>query len=251
MRILLTTLLLSACGLSGVEPEVADADPAVVGDTLEAARPEPLVDLLDDPGALVGGDAGCPRVEVLAAEAGVVHERWHGGCRADDGTTVRGRLERYDADGTAWLASEGFTVRRDGVLVLAMSGSIELHEQGELALLDAATTWCGGEGPSCADGPVPVDLAFTIFPLSGYPAAFDGTVTGAVGAASGVATVEGAWSVDRAACASEHASGTFAVRSEQRHALVMDGASVCDACMAWTVDGQPAPRWCDGAAETP
>jgi len=247
MRLPPTLLLLSACGLSGDEPVLSDVDPVVVGDTLETARPEPLMDLIDDPGAMVGGDAGCPRVEILSVEPGVVHEQWHGGCRTQDGTTVRGRLERYDAEGTAWLASEGFTVRRDGVLVFAMSGSVELREQGELALVDAATTWCGGDGPACADGPVPVDLAFTIFPLSGYPAAYDGTVTGAVGVAAGVATVEGAWSVDRATCATEHASGTFAIRSDQRHALVMDGASVCDSCAAWTVDGQPAPRWCLGA----
>ena len=159
---------------------------------------------------------------------------------------MQGRLERYAGGGAAWIASEGFTVRRDGGLVFALSGAVELQEQGELALLDAAATWCGAAGPACADGPVPVDLAFTIFPLSGYPGAYDGTVTGAVGASSGVATVEGAWSVDQSACPVEPASGTFALRAEQRHALVMDGATACDACAAWTVDGMAAPAWCTG-----
>lgn len=247
MRPLLALLLLPACGVPDlVEPSVEDADPAVLAETLDAARPEPLVELLDDPRALVGDDARCPLVEVLSTEPGVVHERWHGGCRTADGASIQGRLERFDGGGAAWIASEGFTVRRDGGLVFALSGAVELQEQGELALLDAATTWCGGAGPACADGPVPLDLAFTIFPLSGYPSAYDGTVTGAVGATAGVATVEGAWSVDLSACPVEPASGTFALRAEQRHGLVMDGATACDACAGWTVDGQPAPAWCSG-----
>lgn len=248
MRLLSALLMLPACGSpEPVGNAAVDADPAVLGETLEAARPEPLVQLLDDPRAAVGEDPSCPLVENLATEPGVVHERLHGGCRTVDGATVQGRLERFDSAGAAWIVSEGFTVRRDGGLVFALSGSVELQEQGDLVLLDAATSWCGSGGPACADGPVPVDLAFTIFPLSGYPSAYDGTVTGAVGASQGVATVEGAWSVDLAACPVEPANGIFALRADKRHAVVMDGATACDACAAWTVDGQVAPDWCSGA----
>ncbi|MEC7949332.1 MAG: hypothetical protein VX265_17320 [Myxococcota bacterium] len=240
-------LLLLACGSPDPVPGPAEEmAPAVLTETLDAARPEPLIDLLDDPRAAVGDDAACPLVEVLPSAPGVVHERWHGGCRTVAGSTIQGRLERYAGPSAAWVASEGFTVRHDGGLVFALSGSIELQEQGDLVLLDAATTWCGGAGMTCMDGPVPVDLAFTIFPLSGYPAAYDGTVTGAVGASEGVATVEGAWSVDLAACPIEPANGTFSVRAVERHALVMDGATACDACAAWTVGGRSAPAWCSG-----
>lgn len=245
MRPPLSLLLLPACGTPDLVGEaVQETDPGVLVEALDAARPEPLVELLDDPRAATGDDPRCPMVESLSAEPGVVHERWHGGCLTADGASVQGRLERFDGPGAAWIASEGFTVRRAGRLVFALSGAVELQEQGELVLVDASTTWCGGGGPLCADGPVPVDLAFTIFPLSGYPQAYDGTVTGAVGASQGVATIEGAWSVDLAACPIEPASGIFAVRADGRHALVMDGATACDACAAWTVDGRSAPDWC-------
>ena len=42
-------------------------------------------------------------------------------------------------------------------------------------------------------------------------------------------------------------NGIFALRADKRHAVVMDGATACDACAAWTVDGHVAPDWCSGA----
>ena len=70
-------------------------------------------------------------------------------------------------------------------LLFALDGSVELEEQGELVLIDAAASWCGGPGPACAAGLTTIDLSFTLYlaadaeaeggPLDRYEA----TVTGA------------------------------------------------------------------------
>jgi len=297
MRAATALILLAACGEVPTDDTLAVArDADLVDIALDAARPEALLELVDNARAVLPGDHACPFIETVAAsedgaavdgadrteappildedgaEDGVegprasdtVHEIWHGGCITDDGLFIDGDLELLQGPTSSWIASEGFSARRNGVVEFDFSGAIEVAEQGALLLVDAAASWCGATGPDCAQGQSQVDLAFTIFPLDGYPGAYDGTVSGAVGgdglrshglgsdnlradglpADSGVITIEGAWTVDQSACALEPTAGTFALRSSARHSVVMDGATACDGCAAWAIQGLEAPAWC-------
>jgi len=240
-------VLLAACG----EPPLPAAAPdeALVALALDAARPEPFVEVVEDPRQFVPMDSDCPLVTEVALDPAsdlpaTHHQTWLGGCVLADGTTIDGSLELFDGPDGAWLAGEGFAVRHDGLTDFQLDGAIELQAQADLLLVDAAATWCGGPGPSCADGATTVDLSYTLFPFADYPSSYDVTANGAVGSGDTVLLVEGTWSIDDTTCADEPASGIFSLWSGERHAIVLDGATNCDGCATWMVQGIEAPPYC-------
>ena len=229
-------------GCADVPPVTAvPPDAGVVTDALIGAQPEPLVDLVEDTAAFLPLDAGCPTVELDGDR-----ERFSGGCALADGTEVLGSLTRYDDGDAAWLAGDGFALRQDGETTLFFDGAVELQREGDLLYVEAATTMCGAGSLDCADGVVRLDLSFTLFPVGNYPASYDATVSGVVSVAGEAPiAVEGAWSIDGAACENEPASGIFALRRGEAHALELDGADACDGCAAWAVQGVSAGSFCD------
>lgn len=269
--VLLAPVLLIACGVVADEPVEAEPDDAVVSGALPGLSPEPLVDLAEDPRALLGLDPQCgapsghlavdpsvdPSVEgapapdassvnldLLADPDLPITEVWSSACAFQVGVELEGTLTWTHGPDGAVLVGDRVVIRRDGVVEFALDGAIELLEQGDLLLLDAAASWCGPGGPACDADALTVDLSFSLFPAQGYPAAYDVTVSGAVGTADALVSVDGVWSVDDAACSDEPANGVVALRSGERHALELDGAERCDGCAGWSVQGLRAPAWC-------
>ena len=97
------------------------------------------------------------------------------------------------------IAGDGFALYIDERLELYLDGAIEIWEQDELLLLDASATWCGLDAVDCAEGPITLDLSYSIYPAAGYPDIYDVTVSGVVAPAAPIA-VEGSWSVDFSIC---------------------------------------------------
>lgn len=246
-------LPIAALFLAGclAEPEQLRApDNTAVEQAIRTARPGPLLAL---PGLLrdmVPAEPGCPQIDVLEATGGTpTRELWTGGCQLSDGTLIDGSLELLERDDEQWLAGDAFSVTRptpDGAeLELYLDGALEAIEQQDLLLLDAAATWCGGDDVPCTDGPVTVDLSYSIYPASGYPDAYDVTVSGvSVSAPAAPIAVEGSWSIDLAACPGEPTDGVFAFRQDERHDLTLDGSLACDACADWSVQGVPVTDFC-------
>ncbi len=143
------------------------------------------------------------------------------------------------------MAGEGLSVSRDGELELYFDGAIEIVEQDDLLLVEAAATWCSPDAP-CGAEDLTVDLSYSIYPAAGYPDAYDITVSGiTIGTATETPiTVEGSWSINAEACATEPTNGAFALQRGERHDLGMDGALSCDDCAVWTVQGVDAPPYC-------
>ena len=236
-------LLLIACG--SPEPQVVAPDPGVLADGLTASQPGPLVELVDETSLWVEDLSGCPSMEELPTEDGLgTRQIWTGDCVRPDGAQVEGRLERYEEGDHAWLAGQGFAIRREGALELWIDGAIELSGQGDLMLLDAAASTCGGPGIPCAEALITVDLEFSIYPASSFPDRFDVNASGVVSLGGAPIALEGTWSVDVATCAMEPASGTIALRQGERHAIELDGASACDGCGAWVAGGVEVAPWC-------
>jgi hypothetical protein len=254
--------LLAGLAACGVEPEAPTVDVdlhvGLVEVALDAARPEPLVSLVDAPAEALGLEAGlaagCPTVEVVAVDADgpslVRHERWHGGCLLPDGATLRGQLDVVHTPAVSRISTESFSARKDGAVRFSVSGSVEVEERGGVLLVGAAASLCGGGGPGCDLGPARMDLSFTLLPPEAggadYPDAYDGVVSGAVLVADEWVSVDGSWSIDTASCAIEPASGSFSLQADAAYALDGDGARACDGCYAWTIEGLPAPAWCGG-----
>lgn len=250
MRPRLPAAVLLALAPACAGAPVADAPVPAALLTAEAAAARAVVDAVDPlpllafPEVLLaalppGGD--CPLVR---EDGGIV--TWTGGCTSADGRfTIDGELQSSTGEGRRWVAGEGFAVRAGGAALVQLDGAIEEEQQGEVVLLDASATWCGGAAP-CAEGPRTVDLSFTLLPAAAAPERFDGTVMGAVGLLDGVVTVEGAWR--GAACGLEADHGLFAFGGALRHTLVWEGRAACDACADWTVEGLAAPPLC---ADTP
>lgn len=231
-------LVLIGCDADAPAP-VSAPDPSTVRQALIAAHPEPLIELVDDTRAVIGAEDGCPSLEVEDGQ-----ERWVGGCTLSDGTAVEGTLVRYDGPEGTWVASEGFALREGGELLFYLDGAIEIYGEGDLLQMDAAASLCG-VGLSCVDGPLTVDLSYSLYPLVQYPTSYDATVTGVVlGEQGGPISVDGAWSVNDATCSDEPASGIFAIRQREQHALILDGDRACDGCAGWSVQGLGVGRYC-------
>lgn len=246
-------LLLGCESEAPVELEGRTEAPMVAA-ALRAVRPEPLIELVNNPRAFVQVGAACPAVLSVPKVDDGLRESWVGGCTTADGLVFEGRLELYDGPESAWVSGEGFAVRRSDPLhsdplhgdklLFALDGSVELEEQGELVLIDAAASWCGGPGPACASGLTTIDLSFTLYlaadaeaeggPLDRYEA----TVTGAVDTALAPLYVEGAWRVDDSLCPSEPLGGKISLRGRDRPLVDLDGATRCDGCASWTLQGE-------------
>ncbi len=232
--------VLSACATDPEQPATPAEAPDDLAAVWTAVQPEGLLDLAEDPGRLVPFGLTCPVIDVID---GV--ETWTGGCAMVDGTVVEGSLQRYaDAD-QSWVEGQGFAMWMQGEQVLALDGAIELTRDGDLLHLDAAATTCG-LGIDCAEGPVSLDLRFSLLPNDADLHSYDAAVRGVVALDdSDPAPVEGAWRVDRDTCDQEPLDGIFAVQLDQRHTVELDGAIACDACADRTVQGVDAPPWCD------
>lgn len=232
-------VLLAACGdLEGQDPLPVEAQ--VLPVVLELTDPEPFVELVDNPRAFIPVEAGCPVIEVDGPL-----ETWTGGCAQSDGTFIEGSLARYDSLDGAWVAASGFAVRAAAETIFALDGAIEVQSEGELLFVDAAAESCGLGDLACEDGPAKVDLAFTIYPLATWPYTYDAILSGVVALpGQPPSDVEASWTQDATRCTSEPTSGLFAVRDEVYHTLEWDGASACDSCANWMIQGVDSGRYC-------
>lgn len=238
MRSLVLTLLLACDELEGTPPLQVEAE--VLPDVLELSDPEPFVELVDNPRAFIPVEDGCPSIEVDGAL-----ETWTGGCALSDGTLIEGSLSRYDSEDGAWIAASAFAVRAATETVFALDGAIEVQSEGALLFVDAAAESCGLGDMACEDGPATVDLAFTLYPLSTWPYAYDATLSGVIALPGRPpADVGASWTQDAARCGAEPTSGLFAVRDEVYHTLEWDGAERCDACATWMVQGVETGQLC-------
>ena len=244
MRFVLPLLILSACGTSPADKLVVDANPAPLVDAVHAIQPEPLVELIENPHAVVGTDETCPSITVLESPPGTLKEHWQGGCTLGNGLTVEGTIERFDGPDGAWISGNGFRTHDGNEAVFMLDGAIEVSASGDLWLIDAAAAVCGTEHWACSAGSLSLDLAFTIYPAALFPQDYDATVSGAFGTDDGTYTLDGAWSIDESICGIEATSGLLTVQQGRLHALTLNGAEHCDGCLGWQVQGQPAPGLC-------
>ncbi len=223
-------------------PALEPVDLAPAAQAFELALPHQALALLDDPALWLPGDADCPVVSV--GPDGL--ERWQGGCALADGAMVFGSLERFVGPERAWVAGERLqVVDATGSTLLYLDGAVEQELAGELVSIGASFTACGIERP-CARGPATVDLALSLFPISGYPVHYDLAVEGVVAAADLEPTsVGGTVSIDLHACAVEPASGSLLLDGDAPWGLDFDGASACDACAATAFDGLPLGLGCE------
>ena len=208
-----------------------------------ALSPEPLVDLVEDPRAVLSLPDSCGMEDGLEApeEDPVV---WSADCLLSDGSTLDGVLSWTRSEEGAVLLGDRFVLRQDGRIAFELDGMVELQEQGDLLLLTVAAGWCGPGGPSCEDRPATLDLAYTLFPVTDYPDAYSVTVEGAVGSDDAVMAVEGMWAIDDAVCSDEPVRGVLSLRGVRGHALELDGADHCDGCGTWAMADDDDPRWC-------
>jgi len=229
------------------EPGVAPPDPedvSAVSRAFQAARPEGPLSLALDLELLLPDDATCP---ILAVDESDGREVWSGGCATADGLLVEGSLERSEGDDGAWMAGNRFRVSdpREGEVLLAIDGAVEVAWYGDLVVLDASLATCGGPGLSCApDGPATVDLALTLYPWSTYPEAYEVTVNGLVDVGDDEPTaVYGTWRSEDV-CVAEPVEGTLALEAGRPFGLAFDGAAHCDECALLAVDGLPTAHAC-------
>jgi hypothetical protein len=237
-------LLFVGCGAEA--PSLPDPDATIVEESLAATQPQALVELVERTGAYAALDLNCPMIVAdEALDGSGIAESWVGGCATADGQSIEGTLRRFSGEEGAWIAAEDFVVRRDGDLELELRGSIELYEENDLLNIEVAGAVCGGPTWSCEDGPVTLDLAYSIYPASNFPHRYDATVSGVV-ATDGAApiSVEGVWSIDDEACATEPASGTISLRRSEHQALELDGQTACDGCADWLVHGVDVGPYC-------
>ncbi len=252
MRVAPLPLIASiACGaVDPVDPLGLPADDSSVAIALAGLSPEALLDLVEDPRLQLAFDPFCGPLDPSLARVGPMglkvaeREVWTADCLTDPDVVLEGSLVWTRGPDQLSLVGDRAVLWRNGEVEFALDGAIEAFEQGELLLLDAAATWCGPGGPLCDADALTVDLSFSLFPASAYPAAYDVTVTGAVGSNDALVSVEGAWSIDSAACPEEPTNGALALRGLRRHALDLDGAERCDGCAGWAVPGQRDRPWC-------
>ena len=244
MRLLLTMIFTTGCGITAGEDAFVEADPTPVSEAMRILDPGPLVDLVHRPADSLKLGGACPQVVALDAGMNATHERWVGDCMTDEGAAVFGTLERYDGPNLAWVTGSEFRIEQAGEVVFALDGAVELTDIDALWLMDVAISVCGLADWRCEDGMVGMDLTSTLFPSSGFPDDYDATVSGAIATERSTMTVDGAWSVNADFCAIEPARGALTVRHGDLHVLTLDGAQACDACGLWEVQGQPMPGLC-------
>jgi hypothetical protein len=238
--------LLSACAVrSDPAPVGPDLDLAAVdlSMALESVRPDPLLAWALEPHTIIDTTSGCPAITRVDQDEGTL-EHWEGGCVQPDGTRIEGRLSWFDGPATAWAAGEGFSIIDAQGLVRHLDGAVEVTGEGALWLAEANATTCVGE--VCAEGTSAVDLTYTIHPAAGYPHDYDLTVSGVVAPRddAGAIVIDGAWSVEETTCAIEPVRGLIAIQRADHQTLTLNGASACDECAAWVVQGRDAPAYC-------
>ena len=245
MRFFLSLLILPACGTSPAEvPVVEEVNPGPILDAVNAVQPEPLIELIETPHAVVGTEEHCPSITVIDSEPDTLKEHWQGGCALANGLQIDGELERLDGPDGAWISGSGFRVHQDNETVFALDGVVEVSVSGNLWLIDAAAALCGTEHWACSQGSLSLDLAFTVYPAALFPQDYDATVSGAFGTDNGTFTLDGAWSIDERICGVEATSGVLSVQQRRHHALKLNGSEYCDGCLDWQVQGQPTPGLC-------
>jgi len=208
---------------------------------IEGARPEPLLGWAIDPHAWVDTASGCPMVTQTDQGDGML-EVWEGNCVQPDGTWIEGHLQWFDGPSGAWAAGENFSVTSEDGLQRHLDGAVEIVGDGALWLAEATATACS----DCSNGTLTVDLAFTVFPAEGYPQDYDLTVSGVIAPPedSGAIVVDGAWSIEDSTCSVEPSRGLFAIQRADHQTITLDGATACDSCAVWTVQGRDAPAYC-------
>lgn len=244
MRLFLSIAVLSGCGVATIDDRAVESDPTPVTETVRAADPSTMVDLVQRAPTVVGIEADCPRVERITTAADIIHERWFGGCSLSDGTEVLGVLERRDDAEGEWITGTDFRLIQRGETVFGLDGAIELTEVDALWLMDISASVCGTANWPCSEGMLGMDLTTTIYPSTGFPDDYDTTVSGAIATDRATTTIDGAWSVNTEFCSIEPTEGTMSVRQGDLHAIALDGRLACDACAAWEVQGQPMPSLC-------
>ena len=243
-------LLVGLAGCSiGAEPALVldeGAREAVVASFM-AAQPEARLALVWDLDLFLPEGSICP--ERLAREGGL--ERWSGGCVSDEGVRAEGVLERFESDDVAWVAGDHFQLTgMDGEVLFYLDGAVEVTALGDLLLVEAALSTCGGPSEDCWHddfdaGLTTMDLAYTIYPVSDYPQHYQVTISGLVAAPDeGPATIHGAWTLDTQACVGEPVSGSAVIGIDQYHFLEFDGQDACDNCAFQTLDGQAVAPTC-------
>lgn len=267
-----------ACGT----PDTPDLhrDEAEVARLVDVLEPSALVALVQSPDDALELDGAC-RVEVsLGADAALALAEdptldedsllvdtseqlypsgtpgnatvWAGPCVLPDGAQLHGELRLERTPQGTWLSAEDFEIAEldaisgDYVPAVQLSGSVELVRQGDLLRLDAGLRGCGVASVPCTEGELSLDLSWSVFPADGLPDAYRATVSGALGEGDQVTGVEGTWQLDADVCGTEAISGEVALGAFPRQVLAFDGATHCDACADWTVQGQDVAPLCGG-----
>ena len=144
----------------------------------------------------------------------------------------------------AWTAGEAFSVIGAEGLERYLDGAVEVTGEDALWLAEATATACAGN--TCAQGAAAVDLSYTIHPAEGYPHDYDLTVSGVVAPLedAGAIVIDGAWSIEDGTCPMEPIQGLIVIQRTDHQTLSLDGATACDACAVWMVQGRDAPAFC-------
>ena len=243
-RIVLPFALIG-CGASAELSPAPAADPTAAVEASAAIQLDGLIALVEQPTAHLPLDTQCPRATKLQEDDdAALHLRLDGGCESAMGQTITGRLEHYEGPDGLWLIGSDFQVFEADTLVFGLDGAIEVTPSGSLWLVDVAAALCGTQSWTCDDGVLALDLSYTVFPAAGFPDDYDTTVSGTVATERASMTLDGAWSIDRAQCASEPVSGMVSIQRGEHHALTHDGAQSCDGCAGWQVQGQATDGLC-------
>lgn len=237
-------LALAACGTPAELSDSVAADPGAVIDASAAIQLDGIIALAEQTKALMTIDEQCPRVTQLQDDENVLHVRLDGDCTMGNGQYISGHIEHYDSPDGEWLIGSDFQLTETDSLVFGLDGAIEITPTGSLWLVDVAAALCGTQNWSCDDGVLALDLSYTVFPASGFPVDYDATVSGTVVTERGSMTLDGAWSIDREQCEAEPVSGMLSIQQGKHHALTHNGATACDGCADWQVQGQNTDGLC-------
>ena len=238
-------MLLIACNVNEEIPP-NERDLSEVGDLVEAVQPHKVMSLALDPeGTLQLGDVTC-RDPIDEDEDTV---SWSGPCLLDDGALLEGELTQHSTSKGVLLSAENLTISQGDRTEVMLSGAIELKRRDDLVQLDVSVQGCGTVGPSCDSlaqgGSFGIDLDFSLYPADTFPSVYSATVSGAVGRTDAIVGVEGTWQVDTDQCAIEATDGTLAFGTYPRQTLELDGATGCDGCAGWRIEGLEVPDLCD------
>jgi len=244
MRHWLPIVLLVGCGIDEEVP-TTERDVAEVGDLVEAIQPARVVALALHPELALQLDGDACREYTLDTDTLI----WSGPCALQDGAQLEGNLSLRPTDDGLLLSADGLSISQGGRIEVMLSGAIELTRWDDLVQLDVSIQGCGAVGPSCDkldDGDsFGLDLDYSLYPADTFPSLYTATVSGAVGRTETIVGVEGTWQVDQEQCAEEAIDGTIAFGTFPRQTLELDGASACDGCAGWRVEGVEVPALCE------